>query len=195
MAGADLVAGYRTDWQNWGMNGAMQAGSGRTYQSYTGYFLAAGGIPGIESDRHRLVGVVHGGTGHNLDRFSATRVGGGPNPMGEEYGSSVEPLLHGAVVQEFFPNHYLLLLAEYRFEPIFFSYIGVNASYGVLDRLRQTETGIVSKTDSFTALGTRLTTGFLFDTRLQLSYNYNFSVVRQGEYGGHEIIANISRAF
>ena len=30
-------------------------------------------------------------------------------------------------------------------------------------------------------------TGFFFNTRLQVAYNYNFEVVRHQSYGGHEI--------
>ncbi len=194
-AGADFTYGYRTDWENWGVNGGETAGKGRVFQSYTGYFLAAGGIPGINDDRHRLVGVVHVGIGHNLDRFSAPRVGGGPNPMGEEYGTTSDPVLPGAVVQEFFPNHYLLFTGEYRWEPIFFVYLGINASVGRLDRLRINGSETVKKNDTLTSVGARLTSGFVFRTRLQVVYNHNFSVVRDGQYGGHEMILNLARNF
>lgn len=194
-AGADLIYGYRSHWQNWGTNGAEHAEKGRTYQSYTGYFLVAGAIPGINSERHRLIGVVHAGAGHNVDRFSAPRIGGGPNPMGEEYDLTADPVLPGAVVQEFFPDHYLLFTGEYRWEPVFFAYLGFNAAAARLDRLRGTGAEIVKKTDTFTAVGARLTSAFFFHTRLQLAYNYNFSVVRDGRYGGHEIIVSLARNF
>ena len=51
--GFDLILGHRFTWQDWGMAGAEAASSGRNYASLRGYFLAAGAVPGIESDRHR----------------------------------------------------------------------------------------------------------------------------------------------
>lgn len=193
--GLDLIFGHRFTWQNWGMLAGEDAGQGRNYASCTAYFLAAGGVPGIERERHRLIGVLHGGTGHHLDRFSARRIGGGPNPMGEEYGITSDPILPGAAMQEFFPQHYLLLTAEYRWEAVFFAYLGINATVGRLDRLRDTPAGFVSSTDDLRSLGARLTSGFLFQSRLQLAYNYNFDVVRKGDYGGHEVVLSIARTF
>lgn len=194
-AGFDLISGHRFNWQSWGTLAREDTGMGRNYTSCTGYFLAAGGIPGIESDRHRLIGVLHGGTGHHLDRFSARRIGGGPNPMGEEYGITHDPVLPGAAVQEFFPEHYLLLTAEYRWEAAFFAYLGINATVARLDRVRTTPAGFVSRTDGFRSVGARVTSGFLFQTRLQLAYNYNYDVVRKGAYGGHEVVVSVARSF
>ncbi len=194
-AGADLVYGYRPDWENWGVNGSEAAKKGRDYLSFTGYFLAAGGVPWVESDRHRLIGSVHGGIGRNLDRFSSPRVGGGMDPVGEEYGSIWRPVMPGAVIQEFSPRHYLLATGEYRWEPVFFAYLSLDASVGWLDRLRRTGTGIYLKNNILSSLGGQVTTGFFFQTRLQLIYNYNFSVVRKGRHGGQEVIAQISRSF
>ncbi len=113
-AGGDLIGGYRPDWQDWGVNGSNEAGDGRDYLSFSGYALAAGGVPGVASERHRLVGSLHGGAGRHLDRFTAPRIGGGPRPMGEEYGSTWRPVLPGAVIQEFYPDHYLVAVGEYR---------------------------------------------------------------------------------
>ncbi len=194
-AGADLVYGHRTPWDNWGVNGSNAASAGRDYVSFTGYFLGAGGVPGIDSERHRLIGSVHGGVGSHLDRFSAPRVGGGIRPMGEEYGSTWRPILPGAVIYEFFPSHYLLAVAEYRWEPIFFSYLSFYGAAGWLDRLRMTNGETVRKDNYLGAVGARVTTGFFFKTRLQVAYNYNFSVVRDGRLGGNEITADISRSF
>ena len=168
--GGDLVHGNRTDWRNWGINGSQSSDSGRDYLSFTGYILKAGGVPGLDSDRHRLIGAVYGGIGSNLDRFSAPRIGGGDMPLGEEYGSTSQAVLPGSVIQEYFPRHYLLGIGEYRWEAFFFTYLSVDASAGWLDRLRQTGpdiTDTTSKTDFFSSLGARLTTGFLFHTRMQ----------------------------
>jgi len=196
--GSDLVHGNRLEWRNWGINGSDPSNGGRDYFSFTGYFLKAGGVPGLDSDRHRLIAAVYGGTGSNLDRFSAPRIGGGDMPLGEEYGSTSQAVLPGAVIQEYFPKHYLLAAGEYRWEALFFTYLSVDASAGWLDRLRQTGpdiTDTASKTDFFSSLGARLTTGFFFDSRMQLAYNYNFSEIRRDGRGGHEIVLHFSRDF
>ncbi len=191
-AGADLVYGHRANWRDWGINGGQAADEGRNYASFTGYFLAAGGVPWAKSGRHFLVGALYGGYGHHLDRFSAVRIGGGPDPLGEEYGSTCRPVLPGAAIDEFFPEHYVLATGEYRWQPVFFASLGLDASAGWLDRLRRTGAGIVAKDNLLPAVGVRLTTGFFFDTRLQAAYNYNFSVVRRDGFGGHEVLIEVS---
>ncbi len=193
--GTDLIYGRRSNWKNWGVDSSQDADKGADYLLFTGYFLAAVGVPGVDSDRHRLVGSVYGGIGRHLDRFSAPRVGGGYRPMGEEYGSTWQPILPGAAMQEFFPKHYLLAVGEYRWEPIFFTNVSLGGSVAWIDRLSKTETGISTKNDVLTSMGGRVVTGFFFETRLQLAYNYNFSVIRDGHFGGHEIVMSLSRYF
>lgn len=199
-AGADLVYGYRPGWRDWGIDRAQAASGGREYASFAGYFLAAGGVPWVPlaplvKERHRLIGAIYGGSGYHLDRFSAVRVGGGPNPFGEEYGSTYRPILPGSAIYEFSPQQYLLATVEYRYQPAFFACIGLDASAGWLDRFRRTGTQIVKKNDVLPAIGTRLTTGFFFDTLLQIAYNHNFGVVRENSFGGNEILINISGEF
>ena len=75
-----------------------------TRVSASGYILGAGAVPGIDSDRHRLLGSLYGGIGSNLDGFSATRIGGGVLTMGEEHGSTWRPVLPGSSIQEYFPK-------------------------------------------------------------------------------------------
>lgn len=193
-AGVDLVNANRTNWQNWGLN--SQETDGREYLSAGGYLLGAGAVPGVDSDRHRLLGSLHGGIGSDLDRFSAPRIGGGTLTLGEEYGSTWRPVLPGSVIQEYFPQHYVVAVGEYRWEALFLTYLSFDASIGWLDRLRQTGpsvTDTTSKNDFFSSLGGRVTTGFFFDTHIQLSYNYNFSEIRNGKYGGNEIVLQFSR--
>ncbi len=189
-AGADIIYGHRLKWSGWGINGYETGG--RDYYLFTGYLVAAGGVPGLHSGRHRLIGALHGGSGIGLDRFSVQRIGGGLNPMGEEYGSTWRPVLPGAVLQEFFPKRYIIATGEYRWEPVFFMYLGLNASAAWLDRLRMEDGWPVDKDGFFSSLGARLTTGFLLHTRLQLAYNYNFSVIRKGRYGGGEIVVSVA---
>ncbi len=196
--GCDLVHGNRSDWKNWGIDGSQLSNGGKDYLSFTGYIMKAGGVPGLDSDRHRLLAAVYGGTGYNLDRFSAPRIGGGDMPLGEEYGSTSDAVLPGAVIQEYFPKHYLFAVGEYRWEALFFTYLSLNGSAGWVDRLRQTGpdiTDTTSKDNFFSSVGARLTTGFFLDSRMQLAYNYNFSEIRKDGRGGHEIVLHFSRDF
>ncbi len=196
--GGDFVHGNRSNWRNWGIDSSETSNRDRDYLSFTGYILKAGGVPGVDSDRHRLVGAVYGGIGSNLDRFSAPRIGGGDMPLGEEYGSTSDAVLPGAVIQEYFPKHYLIAIAEYRWEALFFTYLSLNGSAGWLDRMRQTGpdiTDTTDKTDFFSSLGGRLTTGFFFDSRMQLAYNYNFAEIRKDGRGGHEVVLHFSKDF
>jgi hypothetical protein len=159
---------------------------------FSAYLLAAGKVPLVDSERQRWIGTLHGGVGRHLDRFSAPRIGGGADPMGEEYGSTWLPVIPGATIHEFLPDHYLIAVGEYRWEPIFFTYLSLRASIAELDRQRRDGDRIFRQEDVLTSLGGRITTGFFFGTRLQLSYDHNFGVIRGGERGGNEIVLTLS---
>ncbi|MDA8164252.1 MAG: hypothetical protein M0017_04375 [Desulfobacteraceae bacterium] len=193
---ADAVYGHRHDWGRWGLPPELEETGGRDYRYVTGYLLGAGGVPFVKSERHRLLGAFYGGAGSNLDRFTAPRVGGGPEPLGEEFGSTAMPVLPGAAIHEFFPDHYAILIGEYRWEPIFFTYFHVRAAVARLDRLRRNDTGgIYHSTDDFAALGMGITTGFFFKLRLCLDYSYNTGVIRDHDHGGNEVVLRVSRPF
>ena len=191
--GADLSYGYRAGWESWGTDRSESAGEGRDFVLFTAYAVTASGVPFVESDRHRLLFYLHGGVGEGLDRFSAERVGGGP--QGEERLALARPILPGAAIREFFPERYAIGVVEYRYETIFFNYIGPRASLAWLDRDRRVPGGFRREEDVLASVGMRVTSGFLGETRLQIDYNYNFDVVRNGDLGGHEIMAHISREF
>jgi len=158
--------------------------------------MGVAGVPFVESERHRLIGKIHGGVGDGLDRFSAVRVGGGPDPRGEEYGANWRPFLPGAAISEFFPEHYVIAMAAYRFDPTFFSSISVGGFVGYLERVRSNSARILSdETDVLPGVMTRLTTGFVFETRLQIEYAYNWGVIRKDEFGGHGIVVHVSGQF
>ena len=194
-AGADLIYGHRASWEDWGAGRSRSGDEGQDHLLFAGYVGGATQMPFLESERHRLLGFVHGGVGSDLDRFSAQRLGGGPAPFGEEYGSTWRPVLPGAAINEFFPEHYVVAVGEYRWEPIFFTYLSARASVGYLDRDRRLNGTIERQDDVFAALGARITTGFVFRTRLQIDYNANFGVIRQSDFGGHEVTFHISASF
>jgi hypothetical protein len=191
--GFDATQGYRPKWEDWGIDEREQAGDGKAPRLLQGYLVAAGGVPGLR-EKHRLIGSFHGGVGGNLDRFSAPRIGGGPG--GDEFGALARVLIPGVSLQEYFPDHYAVAIAEYRYELFFFTYLSVRASHAFVDRDRLTDGVIDRQDDQLTSVGARLTTGFLFSTRLQLDYNHNFDVVTDNDRkGGNEIVFHVSRSF
>ncbi len=187
-AGANLIYGHRTNWARWGING-QENDNGRNYVNFEAYWIGAVQLPFTKSRRHRLLGSTHTGIGHNLDRFSAERVGGGPNPKGDAYSEIWRPLLPGAQVFEYFPENYAILTGEYRWQATFFSYLSLGGGIGTLNPLRQTNQGIKRRQTVYPFLGAQMVTGFLGNTRLTLSYTHNWGVVRDGKFGGNEIMA------
>jgi hypothetical protein len=191
--GGDFLYGRRAEWKDWGIAASRDASSTRQYTSTSAYLVGASGVPFVESERHRLVGSLHAGIGDDLDRFSGFRIGGGPS--GEEYESISRAVLPGALIEEFVTNRYAIGLGEYRWEPIFFTYLSVRSSVSYIRRQRERDGQRTDSDDVLASLGGRITTGFFFRTQLQLDYNYNTGVIRQGEFGGHEVVVHVSREF
>jgi hypothetical protein len=195
--GFDATYGWRANWEDWGINRSERAERGRYPKLFQTYAVAATGVPGL-GERHRWLQLVHAGWGWGLDRFSQPRVGGGPG--GQEFGSLSRPLLPGADISEFTPNkHYAIALSEYRYELFFFTYLSARGGIAWLDRDRLTALGdtgpIHHQNDFLVPVGAGITTGFLFKTQLQLDYNYNFDVIREGERGGSEVVLHVSKSF
>ena len=190
--GLDGILGKRTNWEDWGPNGSEDADAGEDYSILTGYVRAAGGLPGLKSDRHRLIGSIHAGVAGNVDRFSAPRVGGGP--QGDDYFSLARPVLPGAAFNEFAPEHYAVAIGEYRYEPLFFGYVGLVGSLGWLDRERLGSPGARAD-DGFASIGLRLTSGFVGNSRLQIEYHYSDDLLRDGDSGGHTLLVQLAKCF
>src|SRR5262245_7979983 len=194
--GFDATYGWRANWEDWGIDRTRNADRARYPKLLQTYAVAATGIPGI-SERHRLISYVHAGWGWNLDRFSQPRVGGGPG--GNEFMSLARPTLPGAAISEFTPKHYAVALAEYRYELLFFTYLSAHGGVAWLDRDRLGPAGfaggIRKQNDLLYPVGARITTGFAFHTQLELEYNYNFDVIRNGHRGASAIVAHISLSF
>jgi hypothetical protein len=195
--GFDATYGWRSNWEDWGIDGVEQAERGRHPRLLQTYAVAATGIPGIDNERHRLIPTVHAGWGWGLDRFSQPRVGGGPS--GSEYMSLARPTLPGAAISEFTPKHYAVALAEYRYELLFFTYLSAYGGVAWLDRERLGPTGFAGgirrQNDLLYPVGARITTGFAFHTQLEIEYNYNFDVIRERDRGDSELVVHISRSF
>jgi hypothetical protein len=195
--GFDATYGWRSEWEDWGVDRVRQADRARYPKLLQAYAITATGVPGIDSERHRLISYLHAGWGWNLDRFSYPRVGGGP--YGNEFMSLARPILPGAAISEFTPKHYAIALAEYRYELLFFTYIAAHGGVAWLDRERLGPLGfaggIRKQNDVLYPVGARITTGFAFHTQLEIEYNYNFDVIRNGHDGASEILAHISKSF
>jgi hypothetical protein len=195
-AGFDARYGWRSNWNDWGWDRSNEADRARTPWKASGYAMIANGFPGVPTDKWRMAHFLYAGWGGDLDRFSRYRLGGGPT--GQEFLSISRPIIPGAAISEFTPKHYVVGSGEYTYELFFFTYLTARVAVGWLDRDRLVqwpEWTVRPRNDVLTAVGGRLTTGFLFSTRLLVDYNYNFDVVRNRDRGSNEVVVHISRSF
>ncbi len=195
--GANFVQGYRANWAGWGTpDNFYTKQQGQNYSIFTAYGVASGRLPLIDQERHRWVSWFTAGVGHNVDRFNAPRVGGGPNAMGMEYGSSAMPMLPGTSIWGFYPEHYMIGAVEYRWELAWFSYLSAHTGVGWLDPYRATATGRIDRTEQLLPwIGARISTGFFGDTMLMLDYAHSFNNVNNGTRGTNEVMLWVSGEF
>ncbi len=196
--GAEGIWGWRTRWRDWGVDG-RHPGNNR-YYLFRGYAMAATGIPLLgETDRHRLIGRVDAGIGHNLDRFNrgaTDRLSGGINPVGEEWSSQPFPILPGATYLEFYPTRYAIAYGEYRFAPTFFSFLHAYGGVAYLNPRKQIHRSSDRREEIMPFAGARITTGFFGSTRLVIDYAHNFGVERkENGPGSNQITVWISGQF
>lgn len=191
--GGDAVYAHRSRWNDWGINGIHSGHRHRNYYYVTAYLRSASGLPGL-GERHRLLASLHAGVGQHLDRFSGLRVGG--SPTSDEFGAIRNPVIPGTLVQAYYPEHYVVATAAYRYQVTFFSYVSLHTSLAWLDRRHLQAGRRVSRRDGFMeSVGVRLTTGLFFGTRLMLEYDYNTRVIRHGRHGGQAIMVQLSGGF
>jgi hypothetical protein len=195
--GSDAVYGHRADADDWGLPGTEvhRGGDGRDSVQANAYALLVTDLPGVDSERWRLVASANVGAGDNTDRFSATRVGGGPDLRGEEWDTTARPLLPGAALGEFFPRRYAIASLGVRREVAFWAFVDVGGTVAWLDRDRERGALRVRVDDVLSAVHARLCSGFVGNTRLLLGCAYGFDVVRSGQRGGSEITLQFSGRF
>ena len=140
------------------------------------YALAAGGVPFVNSERHRLIASLYGGIGKDLDRFSAFRLPG--RPTGYEWEAIALPLMPAAAFNEFFPSRYGIANLDYRFEALFFMFPYIRGTWAVIERLRFTPNGISNQMSSLPAVGAGLVSGAPWRSQVELNYAYNFGMFR-----------------
>jgi hypothetical protein len=199
-AGLDGYAAHRARWEDWGgpVFGLQSGPDGKNWASTSAYALYAGPIPFSRAERHRLIASAYGGTGSRLDRFSAFRLGGGSNAG--DWESLSQPILPAAAPGEFFPSHYGIVNVEYRYEALFFLYLQARGSLAWIDRPRFAEnSAIVKRTESMNSATAGLTSGFLWNSEIELAYAYNFGILRQRNgathSGGAAILFSFTREF
>jgi hypothetical protein len=155
----------------------MQSGSDhRNWSATSGYLIVAGGLPFVRDEHHRFIASAYGGIGDDLDQFSAFHLDGIVN--GGEWEALARPFLPGAAFDEFFPTEYALLNAEYRYELLFFLYLQLRGSLAWIDRPRFDSGGVVTSTDALHSITIAATSGFVWDSLLELGYIHNFGLFR-----------------
>ncbi|MGQ0809925.1 MAG: hypothetical protein ACT4OO_01695 [Nitrospiraceae bacterium] len=192
--GGDVLYGRRENWQNWG-GVAFDPPDFRKEKDYvaaSAFAIAAGGVPFVNSERHRLISSIYGGIGKDLDRFSAFRLPG--RPTGYEWEALSLPIIPGVAFNELFPSKYGIANLEYRYEALFFLYPYLRGTWSVVDRPRfQPEGRIKNQVDTLPALGSGVVSGAPWDSQIELNYSYNFGIFRdrggKPTMGGHGFFA------
>ena len=170
----------------------------RHSNAVTVYGFGIAAVPGLDpgsGERNRIYASLHAGVGDGVDRFTAQRVGGGPDLRGSEYETTARPWLPGAAYSEFFPEHYAIGSLGYRRELAFFAHLDLGGTLAWLDVDRQRAGGRARADETLVAVSARLSTGFVGRTLLQLGYAHNFDVVRDGSRGGDEFTVMVTGRF
>jgi hypothetical protein len=202
--GMDLVYGHRAHWEDWGGDstfGLSDGASHRNWLAASAYAVAAGGVPFVESERHRLIARLHAGIGSDLDRFSSFRLGGGPG--GDEAETLSRPISSGAAFNEFFTDLYGIASLEYRYELLFFLYLHLKNSVAWIDRYRFQSAGLTGpaadEIDCIPLVTLAVTTGFVWHSELDIWYTHAFGVLRDIEgnprFGGNALVISWAREF
>ena len=193
------MAGRRANWNDWGFDvfGPQRGANTREWSLVSGYALAAGGVPFLPGERHRFVLSAYGGTGDDLDRFSAFRLGGLSNAGDWEMLS--RPVLPGAAIDEFFTSRYALASVEYRYQAAFFLYLGARGTFAWLNEPRVAGGAVEFAMKPMQAVTATVTSGLLWGASIELSYSYNFSILRQADgtasKGGGALFFSFTKLF
>lgn len=196
--GIDAIRGHRYNWKDHDFNGSFREKDTQTYYLVSAYVTWAGG-PDFLSERHRFITSLYGAFSPDdgLDRYSALRLGGGPS--GDESEALSRSPIPGMRFDEFIVSRYLLFSLEYRFELLFFLYLHVKGSIGVLRRmeLKDNETEVaLSKNEWIGSVGMALTSGFIWDSQIYLEYVSERGMFRGKErQQGHNVMLSWAKSF
>ena len=196
--GGDAVYGHRAHWQQWGgvAFDPPDVNKERDYLAGSVYAVAAGGVPFVDNDHHRLIASAYGGIGENLDRFSAFRLPG--RHKGYEWDALSRPMLLGVAFNELFPRRYLVTDLTYRWGAMLALYPYIRGTYAVVERPRFADNGAIRmQMDALPALGGGVVTRGPWRTQVEVNYTYNFGIFRSTangpQEGGHGIFISMSR--
>ncbi|TLY34667.1 MAG: hypothetical protein E6K60_12695 [Nitrospirae bacterium] len=181
-AGGDVLYGQRARWREWGAAAfnALGGAQEKNYLTATVYGVAAGGVPFVESERHRLISSVYGGLGQDLDRFSAFRLPG--RPTGYEWEALSLPIMPAVAFNELFPRRYGIVDLTYRYEALFFLYPYLRGTWGIVERPRFGPNGTIrNEMGSLPALGGGVVSGAPWKSQVEINYSYNFGIFRDHE--------------
>ena len=179
-AGLDGIAGERAGWRSWGggVFGVASGSRGRHWQRIEAWGLGAFGTPGAPRERQRWIASAYAGIGSHLDRFSAFRLGGGSNAGDVESLSSA--IVPAAASEELFPSRYGLVNLEYRYQALFFLYLQLKGTLAWVEQARfgSAESSVVSKVRPAHGVTAGVTSGFLWNSEIELNGAYNFGLER-----------------
>ncbi len=202
--GMDVVYGNRSNWNTWGGDSAFGMSGGASHRNWltaSAYAVAAGGVPFVDDEHHRLIARAHAGVGSHVDRFSGLRLSGGPG--GDEAESLSRPILQGAAFNEFFTDLYGITSLEYRYELMFFFYLHFQGDIAWVDRYRFTTPGFTGpasyQLDVIPSATVGLTTGFIWNSELEVYYAHSFGMLRNiagnPRFGGNSVVVSWAREF
>jgi len=185
--GFDLDYLSRDRWRD-PESGASIAPGNRDYLQVTGYFVGAGGIPGL-SERDRVVCSLYGGTTaeNRGDRYNAFHINGGPFPS--EADDLPRPHYTGLVFDDILANKYAEASLGYRRELAFFIYLSLIGSYLWADRASALDTGqVVFKETAAVSSTVSLDTAFFWNSEIYGAYAWDSGVIRQGRCGNGYLV-------
>ena len=195
-AGADGVWGRRGEWEPWGLPDEGLETGGASWLAGSAFAYLATGIPGLP-ERHTLVASAHAGTGSDLDRFSAFRLGSGSTWGDFETLSRV--VLPAAGVDEIATARYATVDLEYRFEPVFFLFLQLRGTLAWADVPVNGPAGVETRGRPLPALTVGFTTGLPWNLAMELAASRNFglekSVDGRVEKGRTGFFVSVTREF
>jgi hypothetical protein len=208
--GMDVVYGNRPGWDSWGGTPAFGTSGGASHRNWltaSAYAVAAGGVPFVQDQHHRLIARLHAGVGSHIDRFSGLRLSGGP--VSDEVEDLARPVLQGSAFNEYFTDAYAITSLEYRYEVLFFFYLHFEGDVAWVDRYRFTTSGTGPgqgingpasyEFDMIPSVTTALTTGFIWNSELEVFYTHSFGILRDMNgnptFGGDAVVVSWAREF
>jgi hypothetical protein len=202
--GVDVVIGNRLNWDSWGGDptfGISKGPNHRNWLTASAYLEAAGGVPFVQNERHRLILRMHAGVGSHVDRFSTFRLSGGVFDDEAEDLSRVN--LPASAFLEFLSDAYSITNLEYRYEALFFLYLHLQGSIAVMDRYRFDTPSIDGpasyQLNVLPAVTAWITSGFIWNSELEVYYSHGFGILRDihrnPRFGGDAVIVSWSKEF